>query len=116
MVKRGLSHGQGDATTSEGMLRNILLGNYLLWVAMKDGGPVAGIVLSVRPTDTGSKVWIEMLAGNNSRYWADELEELLSDFMRLTGSRCIEASCRPGLVKILEGRGWRKKAVVMELK
>lgn len=115
MIARGLAHGQGDATTSSHMLSKVLDGSFLLWVALVDEEPVAGVILSVKVDDGGKKLWIEMLVGKESKSWADNLEQLVSDFRRLTGSRCIEASCRPGLARILKRRGWKQKAVIMEL-
>lgn len=115
MVKRGLAHGQGDGTTSDHMLGKILKGDLYLWAIIDGEEVLAGVVLSVRVKDTGLKVWVEMLAGKDRDLWADELVELLSDFQKLIGARCVEASCRPGIARLMKQMGWREKAVVMEL-
>jgi hypothetical protein len=115
MVERGLSHGQGDATTPQALLYQILNNEYQLWVAHKGDDIYAGIILSVTQHVNGRKVFIHMAAGRNMDLWIDQLENLLRDFMGVTGSMCIEASCRHGLAKRLHARGWRKKAVIMEL-
>lgn len=116
MVERGLRHGQGDGTTAAAMYGQILLGNFSLWACVRDGEVIAGMVFQLRPQITGTKLWIHMLAGRDSDFWADELEGLLSDLLVRTGAMCVETSARRGLAKILKKRGWREKAAIMELK
>ena len=114
MIERGLSSGQGSDTTVDHMLLAVLQGTSMLWVAMQEDDPVAGVILRQMETDTGKKLWIDMLAGKDQGLWADQLEILVGDYARLTGSRGIECSCRPGLARILERRGWLKKSIIME--
>lgn len=115
MIERGLSHGQGDNTTVDHMLFSLVKGRTNLWVAMEGDNLLAGVILSVKTTDAGRKLWIDMLAGGERWKWADQLESLVAEYAKLTGSNCIECSCRPGLARILKRRGWRQKAIVMEL-
>lgn len=115
MVERGLRKGQGDSTTSKTLLYQVLIGEYQLWIVHEGEDIYAGIILSVTQHVTGRKVFIHMLAGHSMSIWVDRLEALLKDFMGATGSMCIEASCRHGLAKQLKDRGWREKAVIMEL-
>lgn len=116
MVLRGLQHGQGDASSAEVMLGQILLGKFRLW-AFLDGTEVIAItVFQVMPNVNGSKIWIHMLAGKDSDRWADSLEQLFTDLKDMTGAMCVETSARAGLAKVLSDRGWRRKAIIMELK
>ena len=115
MVERGLAHGQGDTTTADELLKNIADGKFYLWVAHKGDDVLVGMIVSVRINPTGRKIHIEMLAGRDAFRWDDHLEQLLKDFKELTGAYCIEASCRLGVARILERRGWKKKSVIMEL-
>jgi hypothetical protein len=115
-IQRALSRGQGDGTTPEHMKAAIIRGDMYMWAVVADQEIVACIVLSVRQTDTIKKLIIQLLAGRDSDWWGDELETLLQDFKDLVGATCIEACCRPGVVKKLHNRGWRKKSVVMELR
>jgi len=115
MIKRGLAHGQGDGTTSDHMKWAVQRGASLLWVVKRGEEFIAGVVLAVREQDTGRKLWVDMLAGIDADEWGDQLMDLLRDYKSITGCRCIEASCRSGLARKLQRRGWRKKAVVMEL-
>ena len=116
MIESGLSKGQGDGTTSAHMKAAIDRGDMKMWVVLDDGSIVSCLVLSVRKTDTMTKLFVELLAGKDMDLWGDEIEQLLLEFKDLTGARCIEASCRLGLAKYLQKRGWRKKAVIMELR
>ena len=114
-IARALRHGQGDATTTEHVKAGLLLGNTRMWVALEDEEILGGIIWSARRVDTGQKLWIEFIFGRDLERWLDELMELGRDMKEITGSFAIEASCRPGLVKILKQHGWRQKAVVMEM-
>jgi len=116
MVHRALRRAQGDRTTSEDMLRAIVAGDMTLWAVHDDDDIVAIVVLSMTIGPAGKKLYVKMLAGHEMHRWVDRVEELLVDLRDLLGAKCIEASCRPGLARVLASRGWSKKAVVMELK
>lgn len=116
MVERGLRHGQGDGTTPEAMLGEILLGKFKLWAFLDGTEVIAIVVFRMMNYVTGKKIWIDMLAGDGSSKWADSLELLFNDLKDLTESMCVETSARPGLAKILKKRGWREKATIMELR
>ena len=114
-IDKALSKGQGDGTTAAHMMAKIMTGNLLMWAIVDDAEIIACVVLSVKKTDTMTKLLIELVAGKDSVLWNDALEQLVLDFKDLVGATCIEASCRLGLAKYLHKRGWRKKAVIMEL-
>jgi len=111
-IEKAISSGQGDGTTTEQMLLNVLSGKLKMWVI---GDIEACVLFSVRKHVTGLKLFIDLIAGKNMDSWANELQSLLLDYKDLVGARCIEASCRPGLSKKLLKLGWSRKAVVMEL-
>lgn len=114
-IEKALSTGQGDGTTASHMMARVMTGDLKMWVMVDGGEIIACVVLSVRKTDTMTKLFIELVAGRDSELWNDALEQLVLDFKDLVGATCIEASCRLGLAKYLHKRGWRKKAVIMEL-
>lgn len=116
MIERGLAHGAGDTTTAEHMFASIIRGDMQLWAVHEGSEIIAGLVVSVRKTSVKTWVHIELAAGRDLDRWADRLEGLLRDFRDLTGADTIEASCRLGLAHRLKKRGWRRKAVLMELK
>ena len=116
MIEKALSHGQGDASTSDNVLAEIRSGKNQLWVVHRDMDVIAVIVLSVRSTAVATKVFVELIAGRDITDWSDQVQELLLDFRDLVGADCVEASCRAGLAKYLGSRGWSKKATIMELK
>ena len=115
LIDKALSFGQGDGTTSDHMLQGILLGELALWAAMKESEIVAIVVLSIDQEVTGRRISLELLAGDRSTEWEDQLESLILELKDRTEARCIEASCRSGLARRLARRGWRQKAVIMEL-
>jgi len=115
LVERALRHGQGDGTSVEVVLAGLVEGVTQLWVIHEGDDIQACIVLSVTSHPKGRKVFVELLSGEGMDDWADALEGLLRDFKDLTGSACIEASCRKGLARYLSRRGWKTKAVIMSL-
>lgn len=115
LLQRALDHGQGDATTIQEVCHGIRSGHMALWAVHEGETITAAIVLSYTPSVRRPKVFVELLAGDGMASWIDELESLVRDYKDLLGADCIEASCRPGLAKILNGRGWKRKAIVMEL-
>lgn len=115
MIKKGLSHGQGDGSSGEPLKQAVINGESMMWVVHEGEHIKAGIVLSVLDGETGKSVFIELLAGNRMHEWVDEVEELLQRYRDYVGAKCIEASCRPGLAKRLMERGWKRKAIVVEL-
>ena len=115
MIEKGLSHGQGDTYDSDTIYRDILEGKSSLWVVHEGEDVQAGVVFTVITHPKAKKVFVEILAGKNMESWVDQLEGLLSDYKDLIGASCIEASCRKGLAKRLSNRGWKTKAIIMEL-
>lgn len=116
MAERGLRHGQGDGTSAAQMLASLYRGESQLWV-VHDGPDVkAGVVVSVTEHLAGRKVFVDLLAGEGMAEWVDMVERALCDYRDLVGAKCVEASCRKGLAKRLGSRGWKSKAVIMELK
>lgn len=114
-IDRALRRGQGDESTPEHQLARIEAGLAQLWVVTSEDAVKAVVVLSIVETDAARKLNVDILAGSDMDTWEDYVERLLLEFMDITGAACIEASCRPGLAKRLKARGWRRKAVVMEL-
>ncbi len=86
-----------------------------MWVSHEDGQIDSGIIISVTQNLNGQKVWVELLAGEDMDSWVDDMEGSLKKFQDFIGAMCVEASCRPGLAKYLKRRGWKEKAIVMEL-
>lgn len=112
MIDKALRCGQGDESSSEYVLARIEAGLAQLWIV---GDIQAVCVVSVIETDAARKLNVDVLTGKGMHRWEDQLEALLLEFRDITGSKCIEASCRRGLAKRLKKRGWREKAIVMEL-
>lgn len=115
-ISKAIRSGQGDSTTSEAMLADILRGRVTLWAAHRGEEILAVVVLSVTNHFTGKKVFVHLLAGQDMDEWAGDVQRLLLDCKELVGAMCIEASCRFGLGKRLRKLGWRKKAEIMELR
>ena len=114
IVARGLRHGQGDGTTTEHMRARLLLGDSRVWVAYHGDELLGGCIWSLRETDTGAKIWVDMLFGHELEVWLPSLMDIGKYVQEQTGARCIEGSCRIGLSRVLKRHGWKPKAVVME--
>lgn len=114
-IEKALSHGDGDSTTPEHMLAAVLSGRMQLWAVHEGEEIIAGVIVSARTYTAKTTVVINLLAGRDMDRWADRIEQLLRDLRDLIGANTIEASCRAGLAHRLGKRGWKRKAVIMEL-
>ena len=114
MVKRGLSHGQGDAISPGYILNALIANDMLLWVYHEGEDIKAGMILEVSQFPQKRVVFVVLLIGRNMEEWVDEMESTLFTFQKLIDADCIEASCRDGLVKKLMERGWKRKATILE--
>ena len=113
-VMEAMQSGQGDAHTPEDALQAVTSGRQQLWAIHDDDTVHAVAGVSVDQYSACRKVFVSLLAGRRMFEWADKLEAALQRCREVTGSRCVEASCRPELARYLERRGWRVKAVIME--
>lgn len=113
-MERGLTHGQGDGETLESLKESVERGDTSLWVAHDDDGVVAGMISRVVQHPAKRVVFVEMLAGREIKTWYNEGLTMLEKFRDINDATTIEASCRGGLAKFLEQRGWSRKAVIME--
>lgn len=117
MIEMALSYGQGDSATAEDVGKDLIVGKSILWVMHRgDGDIIAVVVLSKNVSTKTTKLYVQLVSGEEMSLWLDQLIELLVDLKDIIGADCIEASCRPGLAKILSEAGWSKKAIIMELK
>ena len=114
-IERALAHGDGDSTTPGHMLDAVLKGRMQLWAVHEGEEIIAGLIVSARTYTAKTTVVINLLAGRDMDGWADRIEQLLRDLRDLIGADTIEASCRAGLARRLGKRGWKRKAVIMEL-
>lgn len=115
MIDRALTHGAGDCTTSAHLLAAVLVGQMSLWVVHEGPEIVAGLVVSVQTHPAKRTLFVELCAGRHLDLWADRIESLLKDCREITGVDTIEACCRVGLARRLAKRGWKRKAVLMQL-
>lgn len=98
------------------MLGGILQRKSQLWAVHDDSGIHAVVVVSAPVHVTMTKVFVQLIAGKDIDRWADMVETRLEELRELVQAELIEASCRPGLARYLQRRGWKQKAIVMERK
>lgn len=115
MFRKAIAQGEGDSTTPERILSQLLAGNLSLWVVHRGPEIIAGLVVNVRQHPAKKAVVVEIAAGRDLDAWADGVEMLLREVRNKVGADTIEASCRPGLARRLAKRQWRRKAIIMQL-
>lgn len=115
LMARGLRHGQGDETTTTGLLLSLIGGRSSLWVIHLGNTLLAGAIVSLTDHYTGKKIFVDIVAGKNMDLWVDALEEKLLEAKETYGAMCIECSCRPGMARYLSRRRWKRKAEIMGL-
>ena len=121
IIERALKYGEGDRQTLESMKAALVSGQAMLWVTRSYGEIVGTIVVKLVDYPNKRAVFVELIAGDAGTHnlFAKSfgaVNDMLKRFKKLNKADTIEASCRPGLARILERRGWKPKAVVMEAK
>lgn len=115
-IKKGLRHGQGDAITAGALYEAVIGGEMQLWVMSKGEEILAGAFIAVVRHPAGKKVHVQMVAGKDLDKWGEKISDCLIQYMDEVGAICVETSARFGLEKMLQGLGWKRKSVVMELR
>jgi len=115
-IERGLRHGEGDTITAEFIRLSLLAGEMQAWAISEKGcdGILAVLVFRILCDERGRRLYVVMLAGVRMAEWVEEVEQMLIDYKDIIGARCIRASCRVGLARILGKRGWTRQSVIME--
>ena len=116
MIDAALEHGEGDIVESDDILRAVVHGNSTMYVVHDADHRVQAVMVLSLHQGKILKVVVDVLSGDKWDMWIDELEAVLVDVSRKVNAQCIDASCRLGLGKRLERRGWRKKAIIMSMK
>lgn len=116
LVRKAIARGQRLQPAVDDVFRRLRDKESQLWVVTNAGNVRAIVVLSVIDSTADVRVFVEILAGTGLNDWASLVEDALRRFQASIGASAIEAPCRPGLAKVLRGRGWRRSAIVMELK
>lgn len=115
-IERALQHGQGDSVSIHAVKGQLVLGDLKMWVAYDtDEDMVLGLMIyEVLLNAKNVVVNINMIAGQDFHRWVAPMEAAIIKFRDAIPADCIEASCRPGLSKLLKKRGWKVKAIIME--
>lgn len=116
LFARGLQRAGSDPHSVHGMYDRVKSGDLLCWVCEVDGEYLAGVLVSVRDRGGRQQVWVDALGGVGHEIWGDELIRVLDGYRRATGSDCVGATCRPGMARLLAGKGWRQRSAIMEMK
>jgi len=114
MIERALKHAQGDTTSTDDIYEDIVSGDMKLWVVHDNMDVNAVIGFEIKQYPKLRVMFINFISGKNMAEWIDDAEKLLFDYRDLTGCDAIQSSSRPGMVKKLVERGWKKKATIME--
>lgn len=115
MVRRGLSHGAGDSTTSDHIRAAIKRGELILWAVHEGLDVTAAIVIEVVKHPAKTTLFIVLIAGRRFAEWAPTVTDLLRDYAVVVGADTIESMVRDGLTKWLAPLGWKRKATLVEL-
>ncbi len=87
-----------------------------LWVSRTEGGdPIAAAVSELIRTPKGHLVNGRLLAGKGMALWVDDLIACIAEHAAYVGAIGIRITGRKGWAKVLGDRGWRERAVVMEM-
>ncbi len=116
IIRRGLKHGMSDTTSELELFEAVMEGSQQIWTIEKDDEIQAIIIVGIYQFPETKKISVNMVAGRNLSGWADEIEVILLALKDMVGADSIESACRLGSAKFLADRGWKKKAIIMELR
>lgn len=116
MIEKAMTKGIADWGTTDWVLDRIKNELSLLWAIHRGEEIIGVIVTSVESNDLMTKMFVQLLAGENMHEWNwDVNQQVLRKYADYVGADCVEAACRPGLAKFLKNKGWSQKAIIMEL-
>jgi hypothetical protein len=98
--------------TPQDLIDDLLESRAQLWVLRTKGGDPRAVGVTQR---YGSLLHCHLLGGEGVTDWIDDLFATVSHYARPTGIEKFTLEGRVGWERILAPRGWRKRAVVMEI-
>lgn len=101
--------------TPHELIDDLLSGRAQLWVLREGGDPIAAAVSELEATADGLFVNGRLLAGQGMAGWLDDALHCVESHARRVNAKGIRVTGRNGWERVLEGRGWKRRAVVMEL-
>jgi hypothetical protein len=101
----------GDCSAQE-LIDDLIESRAQLWVLRTKGGDPKAAAVTQR---YGSLLHCQLLGGENMAEWVDDLIATTAHYAKPVGVERFTIEGRPGWERILTPRGWRKRAVVMEI-
>ncbi|MEM7003118.1 MAG: hypothetical protein AAF529_20185 [Pseudomonadota bacterium] len=114
LIGDALKHAQGDGVSPDVLLPD-LLNEDLGMLLVTDHDRIRMVMVFGIERTTITKFCIHILAGDDMQEWFDWAWPKVQGVAELVGAECIEASCRPGMAKLLKKRGWKQQAVIMRI-
>lgn len=110
-IRKGIRHSSGG--DEQALYDAVRDGRMRMWVIHDERGVQGCLILSIHQSSSHKTLFIEMAAGRDMGAVVPEVELLLRAYKEHVGADSIEASCRPGLAKLLPN--WKTKAITLEL-
>lgn len=104
----------GEYSSTE-LIDDLLSGSAQLWVSREGGDPVAAAVSQLEPTDAGLIVHGKLLAGKGATGCVDDAVACVQRHARQVGATGIRITGRCGWERLLAAKGWKRRAVTMQL-
>lgn len=105
-----------DGYSIDDVIESLQAGRRRLLMVFDRGHPVGGLVVEHIIYPQASVLLVFTVAGDRYCDWIDEAEGALVTYGQQLGVDAVSAYARPGLGRILKGRGWTHCHNVMELK
>lgn len=102
-------------TTARGLIDDLLAGDAQLWT-WRDPELRGACITELIDGPRGRSLHCSLLAGHDFEEWADQLIEGILIQARPLGVQSVTVEGRLGWERALGKRGWKRKAVIMELR
>lgn len=99
------------------LIDQLLASEAQLWVLRneKGGDPVAAAVSDLERTPDGLIVHVRLTGGHGMAEWIDGAVDCIRAHVRAVGATGARLEGRDGWERVLASKGWKRRAVVMEL-
>lgn len=97
------------------IIDDLLSGSAQLWVKREGGDPIAAAVSQLVADDEGRFVHGKLLSGRGVTKCVDEAVDCVTEHARKVGAAGIRITGRCGWDRVLGAKGWKRRAVTMQL-
>ncbi len=99
--------------TVDDIVKEIFAGKARLWVACEGSQIVSSAITVTHLTKRGRHCEVLLMAGGTRKQWLPLLDDI-EEWARRDGCKLMRNECRPGMAKLLKGKGYKARQFILE--